>query len=114
MATIRKILHFLEVHFDLTEFGVGMGSRVVYQGGKLPLSHFARSKSEHKEERVNDIGLSRSIWSNNRREGCVERTDFLATCVPLEVCENEICYDESGSKSRPLFDFRQCRLACPD
>lgn len=75
---------------------IGILGRVVNKSGDLSLSHLAGSETKDKQQRVNDIRLSRAIGSNHRRERGMERTDFLSPSITLEVIENEVCENNAG------------------
>ena len=53
--------HFLEVDSNFAKFQVRVLSGVVNERRELALSHLARAEAEHEEQRVNDIGLPRTV-----------------------------------------------------
>ena len=50
-----QIRDLLKVHFDLAVVEIWKLGRIMYQSGDLALPHFARTKTEDKQQRVDHI-----------------------------------------------------------
>ena len=85
MFTGRQVHDFLEMDFDFTEWQVGVVRGVMDKGRNFALSHLAGSETKHKQEGVDNVRFSRSVWSDHRGERCVERSNNLLSCITLEV-----------------------------
>ena len=64
----HQIKNLTEVNLNATVIKVRISRRIVDKLRDFSLSHFGSAISENKEQRVDGVGLSRSIWSYYRRE----------------------------------------------
>ena len=63
-----QVKNLTKVNLNATVIKVRISCRIVDKLRNLGLSHFGSTISEDKEQRVDGVGLSGSIWSYDRRE----------------------------------------------
>lgn len=80
-----QVHDLLKMNFDFTVWQVGVVRGVMDKGRNFALSHLASSETKHKQEGVDNVRLSGSVWSDDGGERCVERSDNLLSCITLEV-----------------------------